>query len=303
MTYYSHGKLLLTGEYLVLDGAMALALPTKKGQSLEVKSYPSHNRKLEWKSISDTGEVWFEALFDKNFQVLHHTDQDIVNTLQHMLISCALLNPDFLMDANYYEVSTRLEFNRQWGLGSSSTLLANLAEWAKVSPYELLEQSFSGSGYDLACAKAKGPLFFQRQAEMIFVKEVEFNPVFKDQIWFVYLEKKQKSSREILRYKELEFDKATAIEKASTLSKNILTCDTVESFNAYLKEHETLISNILQTSRIKDHFFSDYEHGEIKSLGAWGGDFILVTGNKEHVLPYFQGKGYQTIVSWGEMIL
>ena len=35
--FYSNGKLLLTAEYLVLDGAKALALPTKFGQDLEVK--------------------------------------------------------------------------------------------------------------------------------------------------------------------------------------------------------------------------------------------------------------------------
>ena len=36
--FYSHGKLLLTGEYLVLDGALALAVPCKLGQSLTVRS-------------------------------------------------------------------------------------------------------------------------------------------------------------------------------------------------------------------------------------------------------------------------
>ncbi|MEQ3661167.1 MAG: GHMP kinase, partial [Flavobacterium sp.] len=37
-TYYSNGKLLLTGEYVVLDGAKALAVPTKFGQSLSIES-------------------------------------------------------------------------------------------------------------------------------------------------------------------------------------------------------------------------------------------------------------------------
>ena len=32
--FYSPGKLMLTGEYLVLDGASSLALPTMLGQSL-----------------------------------------------------------------------------------------------------------------------------------------------------------------------------------------------------------------------------------------------------------------------------
>ncbi len=36
-TFRSNGKLLLTAEYLVLDGARAIALPTKLGQSLTVE--------------------------------------------------------------------------------------------------------------------------------------------------------------------------------------------------------------------------------------------------------------------------
>jgi hypothetical protein len=35
-TFYSNGKLLITGEYLILDGAKGLALPTKMGQNLSV---------------------------------------------------------------------------------------------------------------------------------------------------------------------------------------------------------------------------------------------------------------------------
>ena len=41
-TFYSNGKLLITGEYVVLDGAKALALPTKFGQSLVVKQGPKN---------------------------------------------------------------------------------------------------------------------------------------------------------------------------------------------------------------------------------------------------------------------
>ena len=33
-SFFSHGKLLLTGEYLVLDGSKALAIPTQKGQEI-----------------------------------------------------------------------------------------------------------------------------------------------------------------------------------------------------------------------------------------------------------------------------
>ena len=43
-TFYGHGKLLLTGEYAVLDGAKALSIPTRFGQSLEVTSIADNQK-------------------------------------------------------------------------------------------------------------------------------------------------------------------------------------------------------------------------------------------------------------------
>ena len=57
--FYSHGKLLLTAEYAVLDGAKALALPTKLGQSLEVKTI--EQPKIKWKSFDHQNNLWFET--------------------------------------------------------------------------------------------------------------------------------------------------------------------------------------------------------------------------------------------------
>ena len=57
-TFYSNGKLLLTGEYLVLDGAKALALPTKMGQNLQIATLESPS--IVWKSFDSDGSVWFQ---------------------------------------------------------------------------------------------------------------------------------------------------------------------------------------------------------------------------------------------------
>ena len=45
--FYSNGKLLITGEYLVLDGAKAFALPTKFGQNLIVEKGNNQGNKME----------------------------------------------------------------------------------------------------------------------------------------------------------------------------------------------------------------------------------------------------------------
>jgi mevalonate kinase len=59
-TFYSNGKLLLTGEYLVLEGATALAVPTKFGQDLSVEKIKEPQ--LIWGSFTNTGDCWFEAV-------------------------------------------------------------------------------------------------------------------------------------------------------------------------------------------------------------------------------------------------
>ena len=56
--YYSNGKLLITGEYLVLDGAKALALPTKYGQYLTVTS--GTNQEIHWTSFDNDNSIWFQ---------------------------------------------------------------------------------------------------------------------------------------------------------------------------------------------------------------------------------------------------
>ena len=47
--------------------------------------------------------------------------------------------------------------------------------------------------------------------------------------------------------------------------------------------------------------FPDFD-GVIKSLGAWGGDFVMVISN-ENPTDYFMEKGYETVIPYEEMIL
>ena len=61
-TFYSNGKLLLTGEYLVLEGATALAVPTKFGQDLSVEKIKEPQ--LIGGSFTNKGDCWFEAVFE-----------------------------------------------------------------------------------------------------------------------------------------------------------------------------------------------------------------------------------------------
>lgn len=40
-TYNAHGKVLLTGEYMILDGAVGIGLPTHHGQTLTIETIES----------------------------------------------------------------------------------------------------------------------------------------------------------------------------------------------------------------------------------------------------------------------
>jgi len=68
-----------------------------------------------------------------------------------------------------------------------------------------------------------------------------------------------------------------------------------------MKEHEQLVSKTIRLEMVQDQHFSDY-FGQTKSLGAWGGDFILATGNEDSP-NYFNKKGFKTVIPYQDLIL
>jgi len=308
MNFYSNGKLLLTGEYLVLDGAKSLAVPTKFGQDLIVEKIKE--TQIIWVSFTNTGECWFEAIFDlPKFRLVSATfnsDKEgsaefIAETLFKILLEAKKMNPDFLKTKDGFLVKTKLSFPRNWGLGSSSTLINSIATWAKVDAFTLLWNSFKGSGYDIACAQNDTPIFYQIKEYKPIVEQVKFNPNFKENLFFVHLNQKQDSKEGIAKFRESNQDFSEEKNRISEISDAFLVSKSIEDLNALIIEHEALISSIIKLKPVKERLFPDY-FGEIKSLGAWGGDFILTTGNNETPY-YFKSKGYETILSYSDMIL
>lgn len=306
--HYSNGKLLLTGEYVVLDGATSLAVPTKFGQDLVVTSI--QEPQLVWGSFTNTGECWFEAVFDlpklrlKN--ATFNSDKEgssefIAETLHKILSEARKLNPDFLQTDKGFIVKTNLTFPQNWGLGSSSTLINNIATWAKVDGYKLLWNAFSGSGYDIACAQNDVPIFYQLKNKQPIVKQVDFNPSFKNELFFVHLNKKQNSRDGIAQYRKNNQHIHQEIKEISNLSAEFIKTNSTADLEKIIEEHENIISSIIKLNPVKKTLFSDY-FGSVKSLGAWGGDFVLATGN-EDTPTYFKQKGFETILPYSKMIL
>ncbi|RKR15272.1 mevalonate kinase [Maribacter vaceletii] len=311
-TFYSNGKLLLTGEYAVLDGALSLAIPTKYGQLLTIKK--NDTPKIIWTSLDEKGDTWFKAtLLIKSddstnsirLEVENKNNLDIdalstAKTLINILTEAQKLNP-FLSTTSGHFVETKLTFPRNWGLGSSSTLINNIASWAKVDAYKLLWNAFSGSAYDIACAQHNYPITYKLNQGKPEVSKTDFNPPFIDNLYFVYLNKKQNSRKGIANYKSIAKDKTNLIAKISELTQQMLTTESLTDFNSLILTHEKLLSSFLQTPTQKEALFSDFE-GHIKSLGAWGGDFVLATGTPRQ-MRYFKRKGYLTLIPYKEMVL
>ena len=303
-TFYSNGKLILSAEYIVLDGALALALPSKFGQTLKVESITKNH--CQWESYDADGSLWFKANFsltDFNFMVDKPSalSAEIAKQLQVILQSVREMNPFFLTDNQNYKVKTKLDFPRLWGLGSSSTLINNIAQWAQVDAYKLQFKCFGGSGYDIACAQYHQPILYRLENQNPVVKTTGFNPDFKDQLYFVYLNQKQNSRECIKHYQSLKGEVKGSINDISNISKAMVNCDNLSDFERLISQHESIIGKLIQSKPIKERLFNDY-FGAVKSLGAWGGDFILATGNND-TPNYFKQKGFETVVPYAEMIL
>lgn len=302
--YYAHGKLLLTSEYAVLDGALALAIPTKFGQVMTVKQ--TRKSDLFWKSYDKERNQWFTAqisLYD--FSPVKTTDDEKAAYLAKLLKGAVRQNSEFLSKWNGFDVETHLEFDREWGLGSSSSLTYMVAKWAGVNPLLLHFEVSKGSGYDVAAAGADLPITYQLGDETVNYQEVDFDPPFKNSLHFIYLNEKQDSKVAIEHYFKKAKQKKTLVKKMTAITESVLKCQTLNGFIELIKEHEALLCHHLGLSSICDQRgFTDF-NGAIKSLGAWGGDFILAASpdSATEVKAYFSDKGYETVIPYEEMLL
>lgn len=301
--FYSNGKLLITGEYLVLDGANAFALPTKFGQKLIIEK--GINQEIKWTSYDADGSLWLDVQLSFHDILKKNTlgeSESIKNTLIEILHQGYLLNPDFIDNSEGYHITTQLTFPRNWGLGTSSTLINNVAQWLEIDAFVLLNNSFGGSGYDIACAQNDSPILYHLHNGLPVVEKIPFKPDFTENLFFVYLEKKQSSKASIISYYNNKNNAlAEDIIENNKITAAVLSAKNLHQFALALEEHEAEMSNILEMKTVKESLFPDFD-GVIKSLGAWGGDFVMAI-SKENPTAYFNKKGYRTIVSYKDIIL
>lgn len=300
---FAHGKLLLSGEYLVMHGAVSLAMPVNTGQSIEI--FQTGSTFLEWQAF-DTTDKWFDAVFSMpDFSVISTSDSETASKLADFLVSSNKLSGWLPDSGQGLLVKTTLGFNRKWGLGSSSSLIALFADFSGADAFELHALTSKGSGYDIACASASSPILYQIKDGSRIITPVDFSPEFSENLYFIYLGKKQDSSKEVSEFLRKPADLfKEEVALISQLSLEMLKSANLGQFISVVEKHESVMEKVLGVDAVKRTLFSDFP-GAVKSLGAWGGDFVLAATSRDlaFVKDYFGQKDMHTIVPFSSFEL
>jgi hypothetical protein len=296
---HANGKLLITGEYLVLAGAQALALPVCYGQRMNVVT--SEPGTLEWESVSPGG-TWFTAKFDPgSLKVIEATDHPTAIKLKKILVAARRLNPQLLSGPGGWSVTITSNYPLEWGMGSSSTLCSLIASWADIPVFDLFRKISKGSGFDIACAGRNNLLYYQLLKGKPIITVTQAGRALRENTWFVYLGNKQDSAKEasafLLRHNYAEID----LTEVSRLSCAICNATAPDELIRLVDEHEYILSAILQREPIARRFSSF--SGTVKSLGAWGGDFAMFVSGLEPVdaIGQIRSLGFSTIFSYNDL--
>jgi mevalonate kinase len=300
-SYFAHGKLLLSAEYMVMHGSKALALPLVKGQTLE-KRQSENRQSFDWDAYAGD-ELWFSARFDPgSLRILETNHQEMAERLQEMIRACIELMPDFQRDLFRWDALTRLDFPPEYGFGSSSTLTALLAEWAEVNPLDLHFMVSEGSGYDVACALAEGPILYRLRDQSPHYQHISFHPAFRDQLYLAWLGKKQPTVTHLEQITGRTGPSYETIHQFSQMTMAMVEATTLSEFRLVMEEHEEALSQILGMERVSAKF--DGLPGSVKSLGAWGGDFVMIASeaDEKSLKGYLGTRDIQVVYKYNDLV-
>lgn len=293
---------MVSGEYLVLEGAEALAVPLTRGQELKIiKS--SQKPRLNWKTYIEEN-YWFEVNFSlPDLAIGNSNDFPIAQNLRDILLEARKLNPDFLNPDFHYEVKSLVDFNINWGLGSSSSLIANISKWAEIDPFDLHFRTSNGSGYDVAASLSEKPVLYSCKDDKPRYEQVDFLPEFHEHIYFAYLGRKQSSAQAINEFRKSRGTYSKQVAEITKITRDLIKINTVTDFNNLLAKHDKIISGIIKQKTVGDIRFPDF-YGYVKALGAWGGDFAMfISPNpKEYVISYFRRKDVRNWFKYTDLV-
>ena len=299
--FYAPGKIMLTGEYAVLKGAESLAFPVCYGQQMMVT--PRADELIVWEAF-DKEKNWFWAKYSApTLHLIDTDDSEKARFLTHALQAASSIAVNRFLDKGW-TITTRTNFPVDWGLGTSSTFLVNLAKWVDCDPFTLASMVTKGSGYDIACSLSQGPILFHRKGEKPVYRQVDYQKSFLQNLYLVYSGKKKATAGEVDSFTVEDANNKPIIHRISQITRQLLESDILHDFIHLINEHEQLIGELIHQPPIQKSLFPDFD-GAVKSLGAWGGDFLLIATEQpaDYVRSYFNQKHLDTILSFTETVL
>ena len=271
MQTFSTGKLLLTSEYVILDGALALAVPTRLGQEFSCEENTTAPHRILWEAFHQN-KPWLKIKINyKNWKII---ETNIPSSAQFILKTLQIiqkLSLDKFKDKTSYHIKTNLQFPANFGWGSSSTLMVNLSRWANINAFELNEMALGGSGYDIAVAQEISAILYRLENNQRHIERLHYSPNFKNELILIHLNQKQDSREGINLYRS-QPKSQKLINDFSEITKDILYTKNIGDFTELMELHEKKLSNFLKLNTIKEKYFADCP-SFVKSLGAWGGGF------------------------------
>ncbi len=265
----------------------------------------SRGSDLIWESIDHLGNSWFRShisLYD--FSPVDTNDEKVSKALQKTLQNAVRLNSEFLSKWNGYKVETHVEFPMDWGLGSSASLYHLIGQWAEINPLLLYFKIENGSGCDVACVVSESPIVYNVTDDEISYTPIKYSPKFHASLFFVHLNQKQDTAKGIKAYMKVVKKRKELASKITKITREIMETSSVQKFSELIATHEDVIAYYTGFPKVKDVYFSDFS-GEVKSLGAWGGDFVLAATEMSNaeVNNYFKDKGFETVVAYKDMVV
>lgn len=307
---------MLCGEYAVTIGVEALAVPVQLGQWMYVWEFnsPLGGDRLIWEAKEKDGSTWLNEHFslpllsdfvessvsdELEGQLLRNTDRNVIKKMLGLVAS------DFWKAGKSYRIETQLEFNRNSGLGSSSTMISNFARYTGLDAQWLQQQVFGGSGYDVAVAEVGKGLVFWKQSDLAHWGPWSLSTQLTENWQVVFLGQKQNSrdslSQVKIRLQEIQNDNFLLHQLQQILAA-VKMASEVPMLEAGLEMWQAVLSMGLDLETPYQHFgFQPIKGGVCKWLGAWGGDMLLV--NAVFAEKQREALSVYPSVSWNELVL
>ncbi|TVQ91287.1 MAG: hypothetical protein EA393_04760 [Bacteroidetes bacterium] len=296
---FSHAKLILMGEYAVLHGADAVCLPLKTGQLLKVNE--DNSTRIKWKWTWNE-QILADFILDTETLQITENPTGKPDWAVKLIKLIRQSNPDFLRNKG---CSLHFEnyFPPQWGLGSSSATISSLCRLAGVNAYPVNEKLMGGSGADIACTTAKSWFLYRKKLPLPQTWHIPFEYPFLNNTFFIYSGQKKDTAGHL---KEMSTKKNSKMNadwlKINEYVYRFLAPKETSDLLEIIEHHELFISGKIGIEPVANQF-SDFQGG-IKSLGAWGGDFLMAVSMQPAaaVRKYFIDKGFTDIFLWKDFV-